>query len=103
MLDTNIMTCHYCDRKLDEVLIPTKDHKIPTIKGGLSISENIVVSCKPCNQIKSDRDYDEFYFFFRLWLALENGGEYRANAFDFKSMQPYQKAFDKWWWRSFHF
>ena len=36
--------------------IKTLDHIIPRSKGGASVWENVVTCCKPCNQIKCDKE-----------------------------------------------
>jgi 5-methylcytosine-specific restriction endonuclease McrA len=43
-------TCQYCGCRSNL----TVDHVIPRSKGGLSIWENIVASCAPCNRRKGD-------------------------------------------------
>ncbi|WP_440110286.1 HNH endonuclease [Paenibacillus sp. QZ-Y1] len=47
--------CHYCGNYGDTI-----DHVIPTSKGGEDTYENKVCSCKECNTLKLDRDYNEF-------------------------------------------
>lgn len=53
--------CHYC--KLAEAT--TLDHKIPLIRGGTHIIENLLPACEPCNSAKSDMKYEVFVRFVR--------------------------------------
>jgi 5-methylcytosine-specific restriction endonuclease McrA len=46
-------TCQYCGRQAHTGL--TVDHVIPRSRGGLSVWENIVASCAPCNRKKGNR------------------------------------------------
>lgn len=50
--------CSYCDKKckIDEI---TLDHIIPKSRGGEDTPENLVTSCKPCNQKKGNRTPEE--------------------------------------------
>ena len=47
-------TCQYCGRKAPEVELEI-DHIIPISKGGQTIAENITVSCRKCNNGKSNK------------------------------------------------
>lgn len=50
-------TCQYCGRKksqLKQSEFLTRDHVIPTAKGGQDIWTNVVTSCNICNNKKSD-------------------------------------------------
>lgn len=51
--------CHYCGESLDE-LNSNLDHKIPRSKGGSNKKENLVLSCKKCNNKKADMMYEDF-------------------------------------------
>lgn len=44
--------CVYCGKVTKKL---TKDHVIPKAKGGAKHSSNIVMACRPCNQVKADR------------------------------------------------
>lgn len=46
--------CHYCQNKfpVDDL---TMDHIIPLIRGGKSVKENLVPSCKKCNSEKKHK------------------------------------------------
>jgi 5-methylcytosine-specific restriction endonuclease McrA len=45
-------TCQYCGSRKPGL---TVDHVIPRSRGGLSVWENIVASCAPCNRRKGNR------------------------------------------------
>lgn len=47
-------TCQYCGAKMGPGSL-TLDHVMPKARGGLATWENLVASCKPCNNKKSDR------------------------------------------------
>jgi 5-methylcytosine-specific restriction endonuclease McrA len=50
-------TCQYCGRKRNELRnseFLTRDHVVPTAKGGLDVWTNVVTSCNMCNNKKSD-------------------------------------------------
>lgn len=63
------LRCHYCGRVLTLNRtqgrrfknFATFDHVIPRSKGG-SVHDinNIVLACKPCNNMRGDMDYGEF-------------------------------------------
>ncbi len=42
--------CQYCGKAAENV-----DHVLPRSRGGLSVWENIVASCAPCNRKKGNR------------------------------------------------
>lgn len=44
--------CYWCGVKVDKYHI---DHVIPVSRGGSNDPSNIVISCQPCNQSKSDK------------------------------------------------
>lgn len=50
--------CQYCGKRGTQFDL-TLDHLIPRSRGGQSVPENLVASCKECNQRKSDRTPDE--------------------------------------------
>jgi 5-methylcytosine-specific restriction endonuclease McrA len=50
--------CQYCGRRGTQFNL-TLDHIIPRSKGGQTVAENLVASCKECNQRKGDRTPDE--------------------------------------------
>jgi 5-methylcytosine-specific restriction endonuclease McrA len=51
-------TCQYCLKKLLPAAL-TLDHVIPRSRGGGSTWENLVASCKPCNNHKGNRTPEE--------------------------------------------
>ena len=51
--------CHYCGCELTDKN-RTLDHMYPRRWGGISIPENLIPSCKNCNQDKKDMSYDQF-------------------------------------------
>jgi 5-methylcytosine-specific restriction endonuclease McrA len=46
--------CYYCKRKFP-VGDLTMDHLVPLIRGGKSVKENLVPSCKKCNSEKKHK------------------------------------------------
>ena len=57
--------CYYCGCELTDKN-RTLDHMYPRRWGGISIPENLVPSCKNCNQDKIDMSYDQFMRYRRL-------------------------------------
>lgn len=49
--------CLYCGTHTPA---PTFDHYIPISKGGSRAITNVVPACRPCNQLKDNRDPEEF-------------------------------------------
>jgi len=45
--------CHYCGKNLNGAF--QIDHVVPLSKGGAHIIDNIVVTCRDCNQSKKDK------------------------------------------------
>jgi len=43
--------CHYCEQKVSPKDL-TMDHLVPLARGGLSVKNNLVPSCKACNAKK---------------------------------------------------
>ena len=58
-------TCHYCGAELTEKN-RSLDHMYPRRWGGVSITDNLVPSCKACNQEKKDMTYHQFMKYRRL-------------------------------------
>lgn len=54
--DRNI--CAYCGSNVHRTLL-TRDHVMPTSRGGKDVWENCVTSCKVCNNWKADRTPEE--------------------------------------------
>lgn len=47
---------------------PSKDHAIPTIRGGTNTLDNLVLACERCNNLKGAKTPEEF------WAWLEKQG-----------------------------
>ena len=58
--------CHYCRHPIPRGHA-SFDHVVPLVKGGLNVTANRVIACRPCNRYKSDRTLDEFLA--TPWLA----------------------------------
>ncbi len=50
--------CQYCGRR-GSAFDLTLDHIMPKSRGGRTVAENLVTSCRECNNRKSDRTPDE--------------------------------------------
>ena len=50
--------CAYCKKKLNHLTV-TKDHVMPSSRGGKDIWENVVCSCFNCNNYKGNRTPEE--------------------------------------------
>ncbi|RJE86378.1 HNH endonuclease [Paenibacillus sp. 1011MAR3C5] len=48
-------TCRFCGKYGDTI-----DHELPRAKGGHTTPANCVCACYECNQLKANRDVDEF-------------------------------------------
>ncbi len=46
--------CHYCQGRFKPSEL-TMDHRVPLIRGGRSVKENLVPACKICNHQKQNR------------------------------------------------
>lgn len=51
--------CGYCSRLIKDNKDITRDHIIPTSRGGLDVWTNVVLSCKKCNNHKANKTPDE--------------------------------------------
>lgn len=51
-------TCQYCGRKLERQQLNI-DHLIPLSRGGRTVWENVVCSCRRCNLKKGDQTMEE--------------------------------------------
>jgi 5-methylcytosine-specific restriction endonuclease McrA len=58
-VETANWKCHYCGCHLERSTL-VKEHVIALCKGGTNSIENLVPSCRPCNQRKHISDYDSF-------------------------------------------
>jgi 5-methylcytosine-specific restriction endonuclease McrA len=61
-------SCSYCKITLDKKDI-VFDHKIPLSREGKHDINNLVVSCKDCNNLKSTRNSEEFANFLKLYIS----------------------------------
>lgn len=55
-------SCQYCGKHSSELRgrqFLTRDHILPTSRGGLNAWDNVVTSCSPCNNRKGSRTPDE--------------------------------------------
>ncbi|WP_347136800.1 HNH endonuclease [Parahaliea mediterranea] len=50
--------CLYCGRKFSRAEL-TRDHVLPTSRGGIDRWENVVAACKRCNWVKDNRTPEE--------------------------------------------
>jgi len=48
--------CAYCTAPAD-----TLDHVLPRLKGGLTVRENLVPACRPCNGAKGSDNWREWF------------------------------------------
>ena len=69
--------CMYCGIKLARRFL-TRDHIVPTSKGGLDDWMNVVASCKRCNQFKSDRLLEDLEMSLIALPYRPNAAEYLA-------------------------
>jgi 5-methylcytosine-specific restriction endonuclease McrA len=51
-------TCQYCTEKI-AISKATFDHVLPKSRGGITTWDNIVIACRPCNQMKSNKTPQE--------------------------------------------
>lgn len=47
--------CHLCHVLFSSAIRPTRDHIVPTSRGGEDIRKNVVLTCGPCNSEKSNK------------------------------------------------
>ncbi len=59
--------CPYCGKPFGTDA-GVADHIHPVARGGLSVTDNMVYICTPCNQKKSDRTLNEYIYKYRLDL-----------------------------------
>ncbi len=69
--------CLYCAKHLPRKFL-TRDHIVPTSKGGQDDWMNVVASCKRCNQFKSDRPLEETGMSLIALPYRPNAAEYLA-------------------------
>lgn len=87
--------CMYCGKEFTDSEL-SRDHIIPTSKGGKDIWRNVVASCKRCNHFKQDRRPEECGLELLAlpyepnpaeYLALLNSRRIRADQMDFLKAQ----------------
>lgn len=69
--------CHYCGIRTRSKMgwrnSATRDHRVPLSRGGSDTSENIVLACWRCNQVKADMTESEFRAAFRTPADIPHG------------------------------
>ena len=68
--------CHHCGKKFLKTEL-TMDHLIPVARGGKSSKNNVVPSCKPCNQSRGHKLDIE-----RTLEKLSEGREFAISGFE---------------------
>lgn len=68
MLDRD-KTCVYCGKDIDDKT-GTVDHVIPVARGGSFELDNLVGSCKTCNEAKGDKLPTDFIFSQHIKVTL---------------------------------
>jgi len=83
--------CCYCSRCFGDyhdnvILKPTKEHLLPTSKGGGNEKQNILLACQLCNSMKSNMTLLEFkdFLFKNLHPIRINGAlKFRGMTIDY--------------------
>ena len=57
---TNTWKCAYCGKTLYNKSDVTVDHIIPKSKGGKTTDDNLTISCKSCNGLKSSKSKEHY-------------------------------------------
>ena len=56
--------CPYCGERMERGLAgsraPSRDHRLPTSRGGMHTIANLIVCCRRCNECKGSLDEEEF-------------------------------------------
>ena len=73
--------CHHCGKKFLKSEL-TMDHLIPVARGGKSSKNNVVPSCKPCNQARGHKLDVERAFEAREQSLREMGSDYDNSSFE---------------------
>jgi 5-methylcytosine-specific restriction endonuclease McrA len=55
IIERDRSTCRYCLKIIKDEKLITIDHVHPYSIGGLTVEDNLVVACMPCNQKKGNR------------------------------------------------
>lgn len=59
--------CPYCGKPMmwkndhNESTAPSRDHRVPSCRGGYNSEENILICCRKCNTDKGPLDEEEFF------------------------------------------
>lgn len=69
--------CMYCARPFSAASL-TRDHIVPTSRGGFDKWENVVAACRRCNQHKADQLLEEINMQLVALPFLPNNAEYLA-------------------------
>ncbi len=78
--------CYYCRRKVvrgvaamtGSGLLATRDHAVPSCRGGGPPAINEVLACRRCNDVKADMTAVEFHWFLFHRAIPESYIAYRA-------------------------
>lgn len=54
-------TCAYCGKTMRKGERLTKDHLVPLSEGGTWALDNIIPSCRACNESKGSQEWREWY------------------------------------------
>jgi 5-methylcytosine-specific restriction endonuclease McrA len=73
--------CYWCKRQTTFPAEREVDHMVPLTRGGDHTAKNLCISCRSCNQAKSDRMPDEFMKSIRP-LRMENLSRLRRGLQD---------------------
>lgn len=55
--------CYYCEREFNDRTRPTRDHIVPSARGGINGVMNYRRCCERCNRLKGDMILEEFIVF----------------------------------------
>ena len=53
--------CPYCGHQMTGHRKPTREHILPTSRGGTNSPPNVIIVCNPCNNLKGNLTLREFY------------------------------------------
>ena len=83
--------CGYCGRKIGFSEV-TVDHIIPISRGGPDCRDNMICSCRPCNEFKRNRTVEEFRAAIQTsnYNLMQKEPEYRASL-RFGLIREYRK------------
>lgn len=83
--------CGYCGTKIGYSEV-TVDHIIPISRGGPDCKDNMICSCRPCNEFKRNRTVEEFRAAIQTanYNLMQKEPEYRA-VLRFGLIREYRK------------